>query len=35
VGTYGVTAVTADDIAGMAAQALNADRPTVIHHEIG
>ena len=35
MGAHGVAAATADDIAWMAAQALNADRPTVIHHEIG
>jgi len=35
IGAHGVVAGTADDIAGMAAQALIADRPTVICHQIG
>jgi acetolactate synthase-1/2/3 large subunit len=35
IGAHGVVAGTADDIASMAAQALTADRPTVIYHHIG
>jgi acetolactate synthase-1/2/3 large subunit len=35
VGAHGVTATTVDDIAEMAAEALVADRPTVICHRLG
>jgi len=35
IGAHGMVASTADEIALMAAQALTADRPTVIYHRIG
>lgn len=35
IGAHGVVATTADDIAWMASQALTADRPTVIHYQVG
>ncbi|MGR6320671.1 thiamine pyrophosphate-binding protein [Micromonospora soli] len=35
IGAHGVVATTADDIARLASQALTADRPTVIHHQVG
>ena len=35
MGAYGVVAASAEDIASSAAQALGADRPTVISYEIG
>ena len=35
VGAHGVVARTADELGPLAAQALAADRPTVIHHVVG
>ncbi|MBM0228883.1 thiamine pyrophosphate-binding protein [Micromonospora sp. ATA51] len=35
IGAHGVVATTADEIAWMASQALTADRPTVIHYQVG
>lgn len=35
IGAHGVTASSAEDLGPLAAKALSADRPTVIHHRVG